>query len=849
MITKVVKVDLHQPIYEKLTAKQGDIASRFILFHLLDGDTPLDLTEKSVRVYARKPDNTEIFNDLIINDRAKGYCTLELTSQCLASAGTVKMELYISESDKVLTSIPFELKVINSINSADSIVSTNEFSALNEALGSLQDYNNLRSEIIQARKGHATVGERLDNFDSQLEHIAISPLKFNIIGDSITDDTENINKMLAYYGDKPKKITFSGTYKISNKINIPSNTVIDFNNSKFIWENTENVINPNGATWWGMFNIEGVETETVANITGVTTQYNRSKLMLDDGTKFNIGDFVKIDIYNVTVPQTKNSYYPSFRMMCEVTNVGDDYIIVDVNNPFDFSGYDFTGCTVTKINPVENVEIYNFNVENITLASDISNNNRLATGISAIYSNNVVIKNVYGNKVQLPLVFGYYAKNTIVENVKNLNPTHVGSGQGYAVKFARSCYGSVKNLYGVMNRHVIDFSGACYYDVDTIYSPKSQGMDISLHGMCEHDITFNNTRGVLTSGSGFHSFSMLMKNIKVNNHTGALSIYNIDGLNVNDSDIIFNGKSYDDDTIQNVNISNSNILVNTSGDTVFDGTKRKEDLTTSFKLNNCKLKTNNNKIRIEIIASLLDLFELNNCDVDFKGIKGFITQDNTTEFNIFKTRLNGSLINFKVDNGNVINCNLDNYTHNILVSDTINNSISDVYYRNVYNFDNATNGTINLNINNSDINISASSSPYQPFNLFKSDTVNDNVNCNIKLKNSFVDTARQDTSLRIRMLENKANFIVNVFNTFLTSKVGNLDNLFKYAKCNNSYTEDRTVTNLEIDTSYTLLRPTYYPTVESLPTPEKKGVIVYVGGNVNKYYGWNGNEWKSIVWE
>ena len=167
MITKVVNVNLHQPIYERLTAKQGDIASRYLLFHLLDGDKPFDLTGKSVRVYARKPDKTEIFNDLIINDGTKGYCTLELTSQCLASAGVVKMELYISESGKVLTSIPFELEVIPCINTANSVTSTNEFSALEVALSSLQDYDNLRSEIVQARKGHETVGKRMDDMTKQ----------------------------------------------------------------------------------------------------------------------------------------------------------------------------------------------------------------------------------------------------------------------------------------------------------------------------------------------------------------------------------------------------------------------------------------------------------------------------------------------------------------------------------------------------------------------------------------------------------------------------------------------------------------------------------------------------------
>ena len=168
MITKVVNVNLHQPIYERLTAKQGDMASRYLLFHLLDGDKPFDLTGRSVRVYARKPDKTEIFNDLIINDETKGYCTLELTSQCLAEAGIVKMELYISESGKVLTSIPFKLEVIGCINAANAVTSTNEFSALVAALSSLQDFGNLKREIVEARGSNVNLKVRFDNIEESL---------------------------------------------------------------------------------------------------------------------------------------------------------------------------------------------------------------------------------------------------------------------------------------------------------------------------------------------------------------------------------------------------------------------------------------------------------------------------------------------------------------------------------------------------------------------------------------------------------------------------------------------------------------------------------------------------------
>ena len=216
MITKVINVNLHQPIYEKLTAKQGDIASRYLLFHLLDGDKPFDLSNKTVRVYAIKPDKTEIFNDLTINDASKGYCTLELTSQCLASAGVVKMELYISQSGKVLTSIPFELEVIACINTVNSVTSTNEFSALEVALSSLQDYDNLRSEIVQARKGYGTVGRRLDNFDSQLEENALELNNY-----TTTTYKRYSQAMFSFTDDDGDTDLLTTIMPLSKKLNIP----------------------------------------------------------------------------------------------------------------------------------------------------------------------------------------------------------------------------------------------------------------------------------------------------------------------------------------------------------------------------------------------------------------------------------------------------------------------------------------------------------------------------------------------------------------------------------------------------------------------------------------------------
>lgn len=173
MNTKIIKFDLNKKLYEKIIAKQGDTKSRFLLFNLLDGAVPFDLTNRSVRAYGLKKDGTEIFNDLIINNAAKGYCTLELTNQMLALHGEVELELMIIEGDKKLTSNIFTLEVRKSINSEKAIVSTNEFTALLNALASLNEYDNYKNEIKEARGGQTKLKNRLDNFDSHLEHIEI----------------------------------------------------------------------------------------------------------------------------------------------------------------------------------------------------------------------------------------------------------------------------------------------------------------------------------------------------------------------------------------------------------------------------------------------------------------------------------------------------------------------------------------------------------------------------------------------------------------------------------------------------------------------------------------------------
>ena len=181
MNTKIIKLDINNKMYETITAKQGDTESRFLLFHLFDASLPFDLTEKSVRVYGIKPDGTKIFNDLVINDVKKGYCTLKLTNQMLAIAGLVKLELVIYSGNKKLSSIPFMLNVISSLNSDDAVVSTNEFTSLMNGLAALSEYDIYKSNAKQV----PGIKEEVSNLSSQLDSNKKKTNKVNKINEII----------------------------------------------------------------------------------------------------------------------------------------------------------------------------------------------------------------------------------------------------------------------------------------------------------------------------------------------------------------------------------------------------------------------------------------------------------------------------------------------------------------------------------------------------------------------------------------------------------------------------------------------------------------------------------------
>ena len=192
LLTKIT-IDVNKPLYTKLTAKSGDMKSRFIEFHMYNGVEPLSLDHCHVRFYMIKPDNTIIFNDLVKNSN-DGICTLELTSQCLAVEGKGKCELIIFQDGSKLSTIPFEIDIIKSINDSSAIESFNEMGSLESALGRIDGVDDRIDDLETAVH---SINQELDTIDNRVGEL-VANTSYRFIG---TTFNQNDMKLVVMYSD------------------------------------------------------------------------------------------------------------------------------------------------------------------------------------------------------------------------------------------------------------------------------------------------------------------------------------------------------------------------------------------------------------------------------------------------------------------------------------------------------------------------------------------------------------------------------------------------------------------------------------------------------------------------
>ena len=164
-------IDINKKPFQTITANKGEVGSRFIKINIVDNSTPVDLTGVTISLYAKKPDGKKVFNSVTIEDKTNGVVLAELTSQILSVVGIVRLTLLLVKDGSKLASKQFLVNVDESIVDDEAIESTNEFTALVDALGRV---NNIDS--------------RFEEVDSQLEHIENDLLNsFDIIPDRLRD--------------------------------------------------------------------------------------------------------------------------------------------------------------------------------------------------------------------------------------------------------------------------------------------------------------------------------------------------------------------------------------------------------------------------------------------------------------------------------------------------------------------------------------------------------------------------------------------------------------------------------------------------------------------------------------
>lgn len=214
MYKRDIYLDIDDELNNYIKSVELDSDSRVWHFHLTVDYEPLDLTGKSVQFRAEKPDKTNVLNDCKIVDAEKGVVEVKLTRQVNAIPGHVKCLLkIIGDEGFVLKTKTFVVDVSKTL-SDDAVVSSDEFGALDAALGKVQDIDN-----------------RFAQTNAQLSHAVLNPKIFGAKGDGLTDDLQSFNDMVAYgKANRIKHIkVYPGDYKLSDTFYLPSGWTLEGN--------------------------------------------------------------------------------------------------------------------------------------------------------------------------------------------------------------------------------------------------------------------------------------------------------------------------------------------------------------------------------------------------------------------------------------------------------------------------------------------------------------------------------------------------------------------------------------------------------------------------------------------
>jgi len=132
-----VTMDLSNRIYNNkaIIIKKNDTNSHKFMLSILDNSVPYPLTGYSAKIYIEKRDSSKVFLSCMIDDALNGKISSLLTTQSLTCAGLTTAEVTIyGTAGEILTGMSFNFIVSDVVRDDAAIESTNDFSALTEAI-------------------------------------------------------------------------------------------------------------------------------------------------------------------------------------------------------------------------------------------------------------------------------------------------------------------------------------------------------------------------------------------------------------------------------------------------------------------------------------------------------------------------------------------------------------------------------------------------------------------------------------------------------------------------------------------------------------------------------------------
>lgn len=167
MTDKSITLNVWKNNNETAMAIQGEVNSRFLVVNLVDNDGPIDLTNKSVKFLATKPDGTVIFNNMDIEDAQNGIAILSLTAQMSVVSGILEgCEVHIISEDG-------ETLIAKKIN---IVIQSSLRNTIEESISEISAYQELINKV-KSLESHSSDKNNPHNVSAEQLGISLEPIQ------------------------------------------------------------------------------------------------------------------------------------------------------------------------------------------------------------------------------------------------------------------------------------------------------------------------------------------------------------------------------------------------------------------------------------------------------------------------------------------------------------------------------------------------------------------------------------------------------------------------------------------------------------------------------------------------